>query len=146
MPCQQDSLYAAERLMTRRGRTFADQDELQEYVDELRDTYRKWESDFPNVVRIECYVKTTDRRGSVGWFDESKAAGIIDMSPRHLNELIVCHEVSHVLAEARYGSRSHDPWFARTYLELVFSAMGSQAYTELSDAFNLRGVRHDIDF
>lgn len=63
----------------------------------------------------------------------------------HDNELIVLHEVAHVLCDARYGSQSHDPWFARIYLELVCTAMGSEAYVSLWSAFKQLGVDCDTD-
>lgn len=49
-----------------------------------------------------------------------------------------------MLAAARYGSKSHDPWFARTYLELVYGVMGSDAYLRLFEAFERAGVDHRI--
>lgn len=142
--CQQFQLYAAEAAVPR-GRTFATEEELQAFVDGMRDT-PYFERNFPQVIRIEAYVRT-DRRvtSSVGSWKPESNAGLIEMLPCHMHELIVLHECSHVLAQARYGSRSHDPWFARTYLELVFTHMGPEAYVALKDALDTGGVDHDTD-
>lgn len=50
-----------------------------------------------------------------------------------------------MLAEARYGSHAHDPWFARTYLELAYQVLGSEVYQDLYSAFEERGIEHTID-
>jgi hypothetical protein len=49
-----------------------------------------------------------------------------------------------VLASARFDSRSHDPWFARIYLELVYSCVGHETYQALKSAFDAYGVDHDV--
>lgn len=66
----------------------------------------------------------------------------MEMSPDHLCELFVCHELAHVLAKAQWGASGHDPQWARMYLQLVYLVMGSVAYKALYDAF----VRDGIDF
>ncbi len=140
--CQQFELYAAETTANL-GRAIAP-GALQAWVDDLRDL-PYWQRNFPEVLRVECHVRRTDRDGSVGgWFPDD-GCGQIEMAPCHLTELYVLHEVSHVLASARYSSRSHDPWFARTYLELVFARLGSEAFGALCGAFNARGIDHDTD-
>lgn len=142
LSCQQLELYAAESSAAQ-GRTLQLR-ELQRYVDELREA-PWWRRNFPRVLRVEAHVRDDSRRGSVGAWHEDKGAGLIEMAPDHLNELYVLHEVTHVLAAARYRSRSHDPWFARTYLEAVYTYLGSDAYEALRDAFDQGGVDHHTD-
>jgi putative metallohydrolase (TIGR04338 family) len=67
------------------------------------------------------------------------------MEPAHRCELVLGHEVAHVLAAARYGSHAHDPWFACTYLELVWSMMGPDAYLALQRSFQDAGIEHHHD-
>lgn len=140
--CQQFELYAAEASV-RRGRTLP-ADDLQAYVDELRDL-PWWDSNFRKVERVDCRVRQTDREGSAGAWDSERQVGVVEMAPGHLTELIVLHEVSHVLAAARYGSRAHDPWFARTYLELVSVVLGPDAYLELRAGFRGQGVDFETE-
>lgn len=137
--CQQDELYAAEAGVPH-GAHIAPAD-VQGWVDALRDL-PLWDRQYPQVLRVEAHVRRTDRDGSCGgWFPDD-GCGQIEMAPVHLNELILCHEVAHVLAAARYGSGAHDPWFARTYLELVGSAV-PHLFSDLYAAFVKAGIDHD---
>jgi len=134
--CQQDELYAAECAVPH-GRAIAP-GALQSWVDALRDL-PWWDRNFPQVLRIEAHVRKTSNQGSVGgWYPED-GCGVIEMAPCHLNEMIVCHEVCHVLAAAGYNSHAHDPWFARTYLEL-FCQVRPDLYVPLYNAFTTGGI------
>jgi len=140
--CQQDELYAAETNAL--PRTNVSAEELQSWIDDLREM-PYFERNFPNVLRIEAYNDHNRTTGSVGWFEKQHNCGIICMADCHMHEQILLHEVAHVLAAARYGSHSHDPWFARTYLELVYSRLGSEAYAALKDAFDRGCIDYDTD-
>lgn len=139
MRCQQDELYRAEEEVLDRlmGPEFETEEQLQLYVDALRDLPH-WERKHSKVLRIEAGF--CPGPSSVGGWDGEKQAGRIEMAPAHRREMFVCHEVAHVLAEARYGSRAHDPWFARTYLELVNAAMSTDTYLQLYHAFDRHGI------
>jgi len=142
MNCQQYELYAAEQNVPRGHDIEAC--ELQSYVDELRET-PYWASRYGNVLRIDAVALTWSQtvRGSVGaWFPKNNS-GKIEMCPAHMCELFVLHEVAHVLADARHGSHSHDPYFTRVYLELVYTYMGSEAYAALKTAFEEAGIDDD---
>jgi putative metallohydrolase (TIGR04338 family) len=139
--CQQFELYAAEVGVTSEPILPSS---LQAYVDSLRES-AYWRRNFPMVRRIEAYEAAPGARGSVGGWQADASCGVIEMHRAHLTELYVLHEVAHVLAAARYGSRSHDPWFARTYLELVYTYIGSEPYAALRAAFERGGVDHDTD-
>jgi putative metallohydrolase (TIGR04338 family) len=141
MPTQQDELYAAEET-TDHGRTFANLKEVQRWVDSLRDE-SWWEQRYWMVERVE--VGTSRKwHESVGWFEKEphsrSGAGRMEMAHTHRDELSMIHELAHVLANARHGSNSHDPFFARTYLELTYLIRGSDAYLELQNAFDLAGI------
>lgn len=137
MSCQQYELYAAEECFEH-DRPVED---LQGFVDAMRE-HDWWDRNFPNVLGIEAHVDGR-RASSVGFFDDAARGGLIDMAPKHVTELFTCHEVAHVLASARYGSKSHDPYFARTYLELVCTVMGSAAYVELRAAFDQARIDYE---
>jgi len=150
MPCQQDSLYEAERRIEFPGdgapawghkMLLA---EAQDFVDRMRDRYRRWEGDFRHVLRVEVFEHPDGQGGSVGGFDAVKGAGVCDMMSDHMRPLILCHEVAHVLADARFGSQSHDPWMARIYLELVYACMGAEDYGRLQRSFDQHGVDYDV--
>jgi putative metallohydrolase (TIGR04338 family) len=67
------------------------------------------------------------------------------MGPGHRCELVVCHELAHVLAGARFGSQAHCPWFGKVYLECVYLIMGVEAWTALREAFVAGGIEFNPD-
>lgn len=138
---QQYELYAAERGVPV-GRHFGSLAEIQAWVDALRET-DWWFMRYPEVKRIEVGPAINGGRdGSVGWWEASKGAGRIEMSPVHWNELVVVHEISHVFAAVK-GSRAHDPIFARTFLNLTYLILGSETYQALHAAFTAAGIDSD---
>lgn len=139
MSCQQGPLYRAEESVDWGDELTLEQ--AQGFVDDMRDRYRRWHEDYPMLKRLEVHV-VDGVGGSVGCFEPDKLAGLLQMASQHLRPVILCHEAAHVLAEARFKSRSHDPWFARIYLELVGSCIGPEKYMELYEAFKA----NDIDF
>lgn len=142
MNCQQFELYAAEERVPR-GPFFEREEDAQAWLDGLRET-PWWPALFGDVKRVDVFFRKGGD-GSVGGWHPERAAGQMEMAPPHRCHLFMLHELTHVLAAARYGSRSHDPWFARTYLELVYRVMGSDAYTALHDEFDAAGIEHDTD-
>lgn len=139
--CQQFQLYAAEHNVPH-GMTFFHAPELQGWVDALRDE-PWWERFYPNVLRVEAaFVRGP---GSVGGWFPARGSGRIEMGPDHRCELYVCHELTHVLAAARYGSQAHCPWFSKVYLELTYLVMGSGAWSALRHAFVAAGIEFDPD-
>lgn len=139
---QQYELYAAEREGTR-GRQFATVKEMQAFVDALRDTWW-WQRYYPKVLHVEVGRAPRNGRGSVGgWFAENNT-GRMEMHPDHWCEQYVLHELAHVLAAYRYGSKAHCPWFARVYLELVYEVQGADAFVALHAAFDRHSIQHDI--
>lgn len=144
--CQQDSVYAAEREVEP-GPLFT-LDGAQGYLDTcLQSDW--WGERFPMIAFIEVFKLPANAPRSVGAFVEGDGAtepdqgyGHLEMVPQHLTPLILLHELAHVCAAARYNSSSHDPWFCRTYLELVYQFIGCVRYAALSHAFE----RHDVDF
>jgi hypothetical protein len=144
MPCQQDDVYAAERVLEP-SPTFESFDAVQAFVDEMRDKYPFWEKAYAHVERIE--IGPADRRGNahVGWFEPDKCRGRCEFLTDRPEIQLVLHEITHVLASARYGSRAHDPWFARSYLELTYLVRGSMAYFDLYSAFIAYGVDFDAE-
>jgi hypothetical protein len=139
--CQQVELYASEAgLPLGADLPLA---EAQAFVDAMRET-AVWRRQYASVMRVEVRFIESGSASVGGWFPHNMA-GLVEMLPGHRNPLILCHEVAHVLASARYGSRSHDPWFARTYLELVWSMMGPDAYAALKAAFDAHAIDHDHD-
>jgi putative metallohydrolase (TIGR04338 family) len=143
LSCQQFELYASEVTVSA-GREFETEEDMQAWVDSLRDT-PLWEREYPQVLRVEVGFLDGRASGSVGRWFPSENAGRIEMHPTHHCELDVCHELAHVLASARYGSHAHDPWFADVYLRIVYVAMGPEAYSALHAAFERAGIDHDHD-
>jgi putative metallohydrolase (TIGR04338 family) len=58
-------------------------------------------------------------------------------------ERVLLHEVAHLCAAAEVGSKSHDPHWARVFLELVYRQMGTKAWQALRQAFLDEGVELD---
>lgn len=118
--------------------------ESQRFCDEARDLYRRWSDEFDQVLRIEVVVDRRRKRGSVGKWEEASGAGLIVMMEEHCTPLVLCHEMAHVLCNARYGRNGHGPAFARIYLELVCSTLGGVSSSHLMQAFDTFGVDHDF--
>lgn len=145
MRTQQFALYEAERLAPR-GREFLSMDHVQEFVDGLRDTWW-WDLFYINrvkrveVARGDMRCRTT--QAGVGWYEPDKNAGRMEFTAIP-HERLVLHELSHVLASARYGgSQGHFPTFARVYLEVVSLVMGPRVYTKLKHEFDLHSIDYD---
>ncbi len=139
-PCQQYELYASERPVDH-GKFYQNKKDAQAFIDSLRDN-QWWEDEYPQVVRVE--VRFISRPDSVGVWEPENHGGVMEMAPIHRCELILLHELAHILADARYGSQAHCPWFARTYLELVYRVMGSETYQQLYTSFNENQIEHVI--
>lgn len=143
MNCQQDKLYAAERQVPVGGH-FHTVGAMQRWVDDMRDTWW-WQLWYPNVRRVDVHPRDGRCSCSVGAFNAANRSGIVEMLRVHWTELVVIHELAHVLADARHGSHSHDPAFARVYLELVALIMGPATYSQLYDQFEAAGIQHDFE-
>ncbi|MDE2100426.1 MAG: hypothetical protein KGL39_24450 [Patescibacteria group bacterium] len=142
MPEQQLTLYDAEAEVSPR-RTFSSEEEMQQFADEIREA-DWWQRNFPQVRRIEVYFDDARDASAARWHPEH-GAGVIGIAAHGHTDLTLMHEVAHVLANARYGEATHSPWFARTYLEAVYTYMGAEAYAELRAAFERHGIDHDTD-
>lgn len=137
---QQDSVYRAEG-RCRGGREFGSADEVEAYIEDLRERYDRWEDDFSDVLFVDVFVHRRGRSRAVVEGD----GGVINLNEGQLYEAVVLHELAHVLADSRYGDCGHSPWYARVMLELVYVAMGSEAYSELKNAYDHEGVDHHTD-
>lgn len=138
MPNQQARLYEAEGTVPH-GRPFRTLEEVQSFVDDLRE--RPWWPD--SIARVEVGPARESGNCSVGWWEPEKFAGRVEMLKCHMYELAVLHELAHVIAAAVHRSNAHCPHFARTYLELVYWVMGSDTYLKLWDRFESHGIVHD---
>lgn len=137
---QQYDLYDAEHRVESYGRTFASLDEIQAYLDGLVDSW--WWQEFYSMVRTIEVGKVTRRKGegSVGaWFPEDRM-GIVEMHRVHWNENMVLHEIAHVLADARFASKAHCPWFAKVYTDLVYHVRGAEAWADLHRCLTEGGI------
>lgn len=139
--CQQFELYASE-VNVPRGTEFPNAKAMQQWVDDLREN-TWWERFYPQVIRVEAAF-TRGPSSVGGWFSE-QGGGRIEMAPSHRCQLVVCHELAHVLAAARFGSKAHCPWFAKTYLEIVYEIMGVETWTALRDSFVKGGIEFNPD-
>ena len=135
---QQLALYAAERRVVDKGRQIVD---VQAYVDQI--VNQAWFGEtYPMVPAIDVKLIPSGS-GSVGGYDRAKRRGMMDMLPVHRVENYVLHELAHVLAEAKFESKSHDPFFARIYLELVFRLRGVNAWLDLKAEFDQDNICYD---
>lgn len=142
---QQFDCYAAEGGLES-GPTFPDWDAAQRWVDDLRDTpWWNLQGFSLYVLRIEVgpATKLSNKFAGVGWYEDDKNAGRIELKRCGLNTRTVLHEVSHVLADAVYKSTGHDPAWARTFLTLVSCVMGPDAYLALQRSYDAHGVDYD---
>lgn len=129
LKCQQYEVYAAEG-RSPQGRFFGTLLEVSEYLDELINA--PWWAD--RFTGLTC-VTVQPHSGSCGiavW--DGDGCGRIGLSKDGLYEQVVLHEVAHLLAAMEVGSSSHDPHWARVYLELVFRVMGPEVWQVLRQA------------
>ena len=144
MITQQQDCYKAEAVAPY-GRRFMSVAEVQSFVDSLRD--EPWwtaQGYGLKVPRIEVGKSNSKKHAGVGWFDADLGAGRIELTGAGLHMRVVLHEVAHVLSMAIHGSKSHDPWWARTYLTLVSYVMGGDAYLTLQASFDVHGVDYTV--
>lgn len=139
---QQDQVYDAQDHMTR-GRAFASIDEAQAFVDGLRYTLW-WKTLRHGVRKVIVQPARKNARYSMGDYD-GDGIGHMTLSSIGLNEQTVVHELAHVMAGARHGSQSHDPWFCRVLVELVHLIMGPDEMQRLVAGFEEHGVDFDAD-
>lgn len=138
LQCQQDEVYASE-VGIPLGTRFGSLIELQQWVDDLRETWW-WETFYARIRRVEVGPAIRKKgAGSVGWWEKEAMAGRIEMQPFHRNVRDVTHELAHVIAEALHESHAHDPWFCREYLNLTYLISG-QVWQNLARAFDEHGV------
>lgn len=138
--CQQEEVYAAERTI-HSGPRFASVDEVQRFVDDLRNTWW-WVKWVPNVRWVEVsFERRSDH--SEATYSADARVGYVSLGSRTPTYRVVVHELAHILACARYGSQSHDPWFARVYYELTYLVRGCEAAQELAIAFDELKVDYD---
>jgi len=136
---QQQRVYDAE-LFVPSGRVFETVEAVEVWVNSFRDA-PYWRDNYGETVRyVEVGRAARRASGSVGSYDRSACAGRIELA--ELDELTVVHEVAHVLAEARYDSHAHCPWFARVYAELTFVMRGSEAWLALQRGYVAQGVEY----
>jgi hypothetical protein len=141
MNCQQSELYAAEAGIDW-GKRFESLHHTQAFVDGLRDTWwwEKWLGE--QLQRVEVGPTRRGASGSVGWYVPTAKAGRMEFVTCRPPLDLVVHELAHVVAACRRNSKSHDPWFARIYLELAYLIAGREAYEDLA----IRFLSHGIDF
>jgi putative metallohydrolase (TIGR04338 family) len=130
-----EAVYAAETTLDP-GRAFGTVVEIQDYLDALC-ANDWWNERFPGVVRIEAVGIRSRCVDGVGRPDPDRNAGVIGMTADGRKELIVLHEVAHVLCRPDAG---HGPAWVRTYLELAYRLMGTEAWARLRTALVARGV------
>lgn len=139
--CQQYELYAAERGVDH-GARFGSLDEIGRWVNQLRDEWW-WQRFFRGVDVIEV-TDTVDLTASVGGLHDGGRTAVLNMLRVHWNEHDVLHELAHPLSESRFDSTSHDPFFARTLLDLTFLVRGYDAWDELQDVFRHANIEVDV--
>lgn len=137
---QQHLVYAAEVGLPS-GREFTSLKEIQQWVDDLRETWW-WTSRYARVERVEVGPGRKNSQKSVGWFEKLKYAGRIEMQRCHWNVRDVTHELAHVISIAMHESKAHDPWFAREYINLTYLISGEQTWRQLATAFDRHGVQY----
>lgn len=140
---QQYALYAAEASVPSPER-FASAEEAEAWVNGFRDSWW-WQRWYSQVKYVEVHTRP-GRTNSVGSWHPKDGCGKMEMMRDHMHKRVLIHELSHVLAAARWGSHAHCPWFARVYLELVYLMIGPGSYLALHTAFERHGIEHVIDY
>jgi hypothetical protein len=136
---QQYRLYASEQTTTLGPDLTLD--EIRALINRLRESWW-WERNCADVLQVQVYRDKRMGYLGCGGLDRAARVGVMCFSRDLIPTQYVLHELAHVLAKARFHSQSHDPWFARIYLELVYLVRGPKAWQALQEAF----IRDDVDF
>jgi putative metallohydrolase (TIGR04338 family) len=129
---QRQKVYNAENVVPR-GRQFNRVVEITVFVDHMLKT-TWWRRNFPDVKFIT--VKDGRRRIRPSAY---RAERVIKMPKWSRNELIVIHEVAHIVTPDCYAA--HGPEYCRTYLDLVKRFMGLMTCELLRNSFKVHGVK-----
>lgn len=139
--CQQDLLYTAERVVEPGEAMTLPQ--AQAWIDSLLQM-QWWGEEYPMIAFVEVFGLPSGNQSVGGYFADERR-GQLEMAPGHLKPLVLIHELAHVCAKAKWNSQSHDPWFAATYLMLVYTTLGWEQYRCLKAAFEDHGVVFNVD-
>lgn len=134
---QQETLYACERSVDV-GRVYTSLEDVRRTVRWILD--QEWaHENWPRVRAITVHQRDGRTSESVGAWFEDDLTGQVELLPVHWNDLFICHEVAHVLADSQ-GSVAHDPIFVRAYCLLVYYVMGPIVWQDLRQRFLDAGI------
>lgn len=131
---QQFTLYVSESKLPT-GRKFSDVDEYQAYLDSIIAT-DWWTEKYDWTGQICCeQIHGNNREGCA--FKRGEEL-VIQLPAHMMDEITACHELAHLVL-SNYGC-GHDGRFVRTYLELIYRIMGSDAYVAAHERFTADGI------
>jgi putative metallohydrolase (TIGR04338 family) len=129
MSDQQKNAYRAEQKVPK-WHEFGSATEVQDYVDSLTAS-DWWEQRYSHIVRIEAPANNMQKQSVAGSYHKDRM-GVIKIASTMRNTRTVLHEVAHVVAGNKCG---HSSEWARTFLDLVYFAVGSEAYSQLRQEY-----------
>ena len=135
MTTQQKNVYTAQQFVTCLSKSFTDIEDVQRYADSLTSSVW-WEKNYGHVTRIDAIPHNTLKCSVASCTDDGKV-GIIAIAPNMMTQRTVLHEIAHCIDP----SQGHNSTWARTFLTLVYFAVGSEEYQELREAF----VNNNVD-
>ena len=139
---QQTAVYAADARVDV-GAHVADYDDAQAWLDEIVAadwfTSRHYNERCRRFVVCEQDPRRSNEACAAATVDEESRMGEIHCPLRMLTQQTLLHESAHLLTPGT----SHGPTWVRAYLELVYFALGGDAYLQLYHALEANGV--DID-
>lgn len=138
---QKIRLYRAENELLRRvGKKFESPEEARTYLDEVLS--QNWFKRLTpkTSIRIKMTKSNSLTSSSCNWNNT------IRLSPRHMYEMILLHELAHQVVDSQPEHISlkyaaHGELFAYTYLELVRHQLGDEVRDELAKAFDEGNVK-----
>ena len=133
---QRQRVYDAERAISQGWRFFKVSD-MQAWVDELVGS-DWWREQRFGAVQVE--VKDGRGRRSACGYLWAGAIGVVKMPRQYRTQLILCHELGHVVTP-RKPHAGHGRLFAANYLALVEVQMGTRARLLLEEAFTDHSVK-----
>lgn len=131
---QQKRVYAAESILGG-GTRFQDYAEAQAYADSITSS-DWWATAYPNIVRLEVF-KLDATSTSCARQAEERGAGEIHLAPTMLNVTTLLHEAAHCAAPKGVG---HEAAWARTFMTIVYRALGTDEYMRLYTAYKNNNV------
>ena len=134
---QQQAVYDAQATTNQWGKVES-VEEAQQFVDSIT-SEDWWVKNYPYIVRVEVEAQHGNIKAfsAMALEDHHSGGGVIFIPRVGATVQTILHEVAHTVSR---GGTGHDGEWAKTFLTIVYFALGGECYMELYQAFTHSGV------